>query len=387
MRAAPSPTPRHEDEGTAGSVASADPSAVVRLHDPAGCTGLHEGLTQLWLGGEGCDITIRVRTTQGRGAAAAAGTSVAATEVKAHRVVLAAVSAPLHRMIFGNMASVDEENVLTLGDAVDAAALQSVVQYAYTATLEFTQDTVWRVLKACMFLELEGATKLCTEFLSTQLTPANVLGVAKAAEALHCAELEAAALVFTNAHMAAVSLGAEWLEMPLEEAVSLACETHPLSIAVPRVVVIKALGRWVEFAPDERWVAFEQCMASGEALAQCNLGMCYEHGWGVAQDSGKAVECYIKVAEQGHASGQHRRGLCYQHGMGVVQDRGKAAEWFTKAAEQGLAVGQFHLGISYERGMRGVAQDRGKAVEWYTKAADQGHADAQLSLDRFGLDR
>ena len=86
-------------------------------------------------------------------------------------------------------------------------------------------------------------------------------------------------------------------------------------------------------------------------MAKCNLGMCYEHGWGVAQDSGKAVE------------------------------------WFTKAAEQGLAVGQFHLGISYERGMRGVAQDRGKAVEWYTKAADQGHADAQLSLDRFGLDR
>ena len=337
MRAARSPTPRHEDDGTASSAAAADPSAVVRLHDPAGCTGLHEGLTQLWLGGEGCDITIRLRTTQEGGAAAAAGTSVAATEVKAHRVVLAAVSAPLHRMIFGNMASVDEENVLTLGDAVDAAALQSVVQYAYTATLEFTQDTVWRVLKACMFLELEGATKLCTEFLSTQLTPANVLGVGKAANTLHCAELEAAALAFTKAHMAAVSEGAEWLEMPLDEAVSLACETHPLSIAVPCVVVLKALGQWVDFAPNERWVAFEQCMASGEALAQCNLGMCYEHGWGVAQDSGKAVEWYTKVAEQGLAKGQCNLGTCYHHGWGVAQDSGKAEEWSTKAAEQGLA--------------------------------------------------
>ena len=49
--------------------------------------------------------------------------------------------------------------MLTLGDAVDAAALQSVVQYmyAYTATLEFSQDTVWHVLEACVYLELEGA--------------------------------------------------------------------------------------------------------------------------------------------------------------------------------------------------------------------------------------
>ena len=194
-----------------------------------------------------------------------------------------------------------------------------------------------------MYFELEGATKLCTEFLSTQLTPANVLGIGKAAETLHCAGLEAAALAFTKAHIEAVSEGAEWLEMPLEEAVSLACETHPLSIAVPRVVVLKALGQWVDFAPNERWVAFEQCMASGEALAQCNLGMCYEHGWGVAQDSGKAVECYTKVAEQGFAEGQFSLGIYYHHGNGVAQDRGKAVEWFTKAAEQGLTEAQLSL--------------------------------------------
>ena len=100
MRAARSPTPRHEDGGTTSSVTAAGPSAVVRLHDPAGDTGLQGGLTQLWLGGEGCDITIRVLTrAQEGGAAAAAGASVAATGVEAHRVVLAAVSAPLRRMI------------------------------------------------------------------------------------------------------------------------------------------------------------------------------------------------------------------------------------------------------------------------------------------------
>ena len=49
-----------------------------------------------------------------------------------------------------------------------------------------------------MYLELDRATKLCTQFLCKQLTRANAPGVAKAAAALHCTALEAAALVFAN---------------------------------------------------------------------------------------------------------------------------------------------------------------------------------------------
>ena len=101
-------------------------------------------------------------------------------------------------MIFGPMASVDENNVLTLTTGIAPAALRSVVEYAYSGMLEFTQDTVWGVLEACMYLELDRATKLCTKFLCKQLTRANAPGVAKAAAALHCAELEAAALVFAR---------------------------------------------------------------------------------------------------------------------------------------------------------------------------------------------
>ena len=62
--------------------------------------------------------------------------------MKAHRVVLAAVSEPLDRMIFGPTGVCGrEKNVLTLTTGIAPAALRSVVEYAYSGTLEFTQGT------------------------------------------------------------------------------------------------------------------------------------------------------------------------------------------------------------------------------------------------------
>ena len=62
--------------------------------------------------------------------------------MKAHRVVLAAVSEPLDRMIFGPTGVCGrKKNVLTLTTGIAPAALRSVVEYAYSGTLEFTQGT------------------------------------------------------------------------------------------------------------------------------------------------------------------------------------------------------------------------------------------------------
>ena len=368
----PRPTKRPRvDDGTATH------PETVRLRDEARHVSLQAGLTRPWHDGKFCDITIRVLTTL-------EDSTVETTEIKAHRVVLTAISEPLDRMICGPMASVDENNVLTL-PGIDPAVLRSVVEYAYSGTLEFTQDTVWSVLEACTYLGLDGATELCTEFLCEQLTPANVLGVAKTAADFHYVELKAAALAFIKKHTTAVSEEAEWLEMPLEEAALLACETHPLlSRVVPHSRVLKALGQWMEFAPDERRGAFVQHMASESASAQCNLGICYEGGWGVAKDFGKAFDCYTEAAEQEFPRAHFYLGCCYEEGKGVPLDMNKAVELFTKAAGQGDAQGQCSLGFRYHEGQawpgRGPAQDLGKAFEWYTKAAEQGHASAQFNL-------
>ncbi len=57
---------------------------------------------------------------------------------------------------------------------------------------------------------------------------------------------------------------------------------------------------------------------------------CYDAG-----DYTKAVEYYQKSAEQGDAMAQNNLGVCYDKGDGVPQSYIEAVKWYRKAAEQG----------------------------------------------------
>ena len=117
----------------------------------------------------------------------------------------------------------------------------------------------------------------------------------------------------------------------------------------------------------------------GDAKAQNNLGVCYEHGNGVPQDLGEAVKWYRKAAEQNDATAQNNLGICYANGLGVVKDEAEAVKWCRKAADQNLADAQYNLGICYAKGL-GVVKDEVEAVKWYRKAAEQNYATAQFDL-------
>ena len=69
----------------------------------------------------------------------------------------------------------------------------------------------------------------------------------------------------------------------------------------------------------------------------------------------------------------------YYFGTGVEQSYEKAVEWYLKAAEQGLAMAQYNLGEMYALG-DGVEQSNEKAREWLQKAADQGFDCAMFGL-------
>lgn len=88
----------------------------------------------------------------------------------------------------------------------------------------------------------------------------------------------------------------------------------------------------------------------------------------------------IKVAaERGNVEAQNRLGLNYDWGAGVPQDSERAIYWFTKAADQNFAEAQYNLGLMYYLG-KGAPQDSERAVYWWIQAAKQGNAAAQFSL-------
>jgi len=109
----------------------------------------------------------------------------------------------------------------------------------------------------------------------------------------------------------------------------------------------------------------------GDAVAQNNLGVCYEQGNGVAQDIDEAVKWYRKAAEQGLAEAQNNLGVCYLMGRGVPEDEAEGVKWLRLGAEQGYVLAQRNLGSCYANGY-GVPQDKAEAVKWLRKAMEQG---------------
>jgi hypothetical protein len=86
------------------------------------------------------------------------------------------------------------------------------------------------------------------------------------------------------------------------------------------------------------------------------------------------------------AKAQYWLGLLYERGEGVAQDSGTAAKWYEAAAKHGNPDAAFNLAILYEEG-RGVAPDPKKAWDWYSAAAVRGHPKAAAARERFAESR
>ena len=67
----------------------------------------------------------------------------------------------------------------------------------------------------------------------------------------------------------------------------------------------------------------------------------------MAKDEAEAVGWFRKAAEQNVAVAQCDLGACYEMGQGVAKDEVKAAKWYRKAAEQNYADAQCFLGLCY----------------------------------------
>lgn len=118
---------------------------------------------------------------------------------------------------------------------------------------------------------------------------------------------------------------------------------------------------------------------SGDADSQFSLGISYDYGQGIEQDSKLAAKWYSKAAEQGHAAAQFSLGHMHENGQGVPQNDEDAVYWYQMSAEKGYIDAQFNLALMYESG-NGVQQDYKQAAKWYRKAARCGDLDSLVNL-------
>lgn len=89
-----------------------------------------------------------------------------------------------------------------------------------------------------------------------------------------------------------------------------------------------------------------------------------------------AIQWLVPAAEGGHPEAQYLLGLYYQYGHGLEQDSAKSKAWYSKASEQGLAEAQYRLGLIYLED-----SDQEQAINLLTSASQQGNIDASLKLN------
>ena len=145
-----------------------------------------------------------------------------------------------------------------------------------------------------------------------------------------------------------------------------------------KVGVCYEKGQGVSENSEEAFKWYKKAAEKEFAAAQLPLGLCYENGVGVKKDIPEAIKWYRKLANHGNAVAQYRLGFCYEK-YGEVQNYDLAAMWYRKSAERGNAEAQLKLAELYEKG-KGVEKNMNEAVNWYSKAAAQGNLDAQLRL-------
>ena len=125
----------------------------------------------------------------------------------------------------------------------------------------------------------------------------------------------------------------------------------------------------------------EKAAAQDLPEAVCQLGYCYEKGFGTQVNLLRAFENYKKSAEMGVAAGQNNLGYMYEHGFGTQRDPVKAVACYEQAARQGLKEAKFNLASMYERGY-GTARNMRKALGLYEESLALGMTTGEKAIHR-----
>jgi TPR repeat protein len=117
---------------------------------------------------------------------------------------------------------------------------------------------------------------------------------------------------------------------------------------------------------------FKMSADQGFPGALCNLGVMYQLGEGVEQDSNRAIEYYKLAAEENYAVAHYNLGLIYEIGLGdVPMNLDEAVRCYEKASLSRHGGSEFSLATMYKKG-RGVCKDYDISFHYFQKSARHG---------------
>ena len=99
----------------------------------------------------------------------------------------------------------------------------------------------------------------------------------------------------------------------------------------------------------------------------------------------KALEWFLKAAEQGYPDAQHMVGFYYHNAKGVTQDYKIALSWYEKAEKQDYVYSIYNIGILNELGR--IDKPHPKiAFSYFLRAAEKGYINAMIKVGKAYLE-
>ncbi|KAK0055342.1 heat shock protein 70 A1 [Biomphalaria pfeifferi] len=187
-------------------------------------------INQLWMDRELCDVNL----------------SVEGVVIPAHRVILAALS-PYFKAMFCSQLDESHKFQIRIQD-LSLTAVQAIINFAYTAHLELTEDTVQTIMQTAAMMQISAVEKLCCSFLVEHLHPSNCLGIRDFAHIIGCFDLKETADKYCEENFFEVSHHDEFLKLEVEEVIGL-ISRDSLKVAKEEEVYA-AVMRWVAFDPE-----------------------------------------------------------------------------------------------------------------------------------------
>lgn len=155
-----------------------------------------------------------------------------------------------------------------------------------------------------------------------------------------------------------------------------------ISLASFALAVCFEIGRGVPLSMRKAVKYYKKSVYNDNAPcpnAQYKLACLYFDGKGVRKNYHKAVQLFLKAAEQGHPEAQYRAAECYADGIGTARNTDKASYWYIKAAANGHDKALYKAGEFFEYGI-GTEADNIAAIAYYRRAVAKGVKEAEKHL-------
>ena len=207
-----------------------DGDRITVFHDEQHSSSAFSAMQQFREEGLFTDVTIKVNNKM----------------IEAHRNVLAASIPYFKSMLTTNMKEATQD-VIEIKDEEDGgvaeSALENLIGFAYTGTVEISTSTVQSLMFGASFLGVTSVLDACAEYLQSNITCDNVLGIYKFAESLDVTSLVTASDKYIKMNFKSVSESEDFLDITFQQIIDLIKSDE---LDVEEQIVFEAVLKWIK---------------------------------------------------------------------------------------------------------------------------------------------